>query len=464
MAADRLNNFSFSFVVRNAPRNGPSSSDAWNDSVREISNDLANLTIEWKKLVKIMEGLPNGDQDTAVNAFQFGLDGKHLWVDQDVSASSDDAATYFNSNKGRPNTVKEQFDAVYTSINNEIASIEETINTGSAGLTTAQKNAIGINIFDSSQVSSSTSLDGKSERNRLNLLQLAQDLGGGSYTLDNDGLANLVYSVKDQVDALLVLHNGSWNTDITLSHTGAFTVSQTDVTSSHPGNDAFAGSPGDLLEDLDAIRTRIRSLAGTAAWGTANTALYVGGADSLEDLLTSTDGTGTKTATNPWGYNYSDIDGLNTRLEAIKTFTGQGSQTDTMPVYTSTTYVTGSLENAIGQLDAALTIVSGFAARTFLQLDDTPSSYVGQSGLYLRVKGAEDGVEFDSFESSLPSDAIFNDVTVTGVSSVTITSGINVGADLYVTNSGYGLVLVAPNGTLYRLQVFNDGSITTTAL
>lgn len=471
MAYDKLNNFSFSFVVRNAPKSGPSSSDAWNDSFEEIGNDLANLTLEWRKLVTIIDGLPRGVLDTAVNAFQFGLDGKHMWVDQDQVSTSEDAAKFFNSNKLRPNTIKEQFELLYTTLSNEIASVESTISGAGGGLTTSQKNRIGANIFDSTQVSSATSLDGKSENNRLNTIQIASDVYGTGYTLDNDGSPNLANSVKDMVDALLELHNGNWDDDISLSHVGVITPAQSDINTSHPGNDAFGALPTNLEEDLNRIRTELREIRGTVSWTTSNTALYAGGADSLEDLLVSTAGTGTKTATNPWGYDYSDIDGLNTRLEAIRTFVGQTTQTDSATTYSSTSYISNgdSLEAAIGLLDSALTIVSGFAARVFTDLDDTPGTYAGSSGLFVRVKDSEDGLDFGVPVATVPSDGVFNTITVSGGSAVstavTISGNVTVASGtISVLHSGAGLSLVSPDGTTYLVQVSNGGALLTTAL
>lgn len=361
--ASELKKFNFNFQVRSAPKSGPTDSDLWNDTIDELSADLASIATEWNnKLVKIIEKLPAGAEEGTVNAFVNGLDGKNLWVSQGATSSTD--SRYYNSVKARPNTVYDQFEALYTTLTNNISTLENTIaESGSGGLTDAQKSRIGANVFNSSHASSSTSLDGKSENNRLNIIQLAKDFYGSSFSLDNDGTANLTNSLFAMVDALLELHGGNWDNDIALTHSGAFSAAQTDVGTSHAGDDTYTGSPSNLKEDLNRIRNAIKTLKGTAGWLSSPSALYSGGADSLEDLLASTAGTGTKSATNPWGYNYSDVDGLNTRLEAIKTFTGQGSQTDNAPSYSSTTFINNgdSLETAIGRLDTTLASVSGLS-------------------------------------------------------------------------------------------------------
>ena len=224
MATNQLNNFNFSFTVRRAPKTGPTSSDKWNDTVDELGKDLANIAQQWNLgLVPIMNGLPNGSLDSSVNAFINGLDGNNMWVDQTVTALSD-IQTYFNPTSLRPYTVKEQFDDVYASIVSTANDLQSSINTATGALTTNQKIRIGSNVFNSSSVSTPTSLDGKSEASRVNLIQVANDLYGAG-TLNNNGLPSLANSVKSMVDALLLLHNGSWPNDVVVSHDGIIATS-----------------------------------------------------------------------------------------------------------------------------------------------------------------------------------------------------------------------------------------------
>lgn len=207
-----------SLIKRNAIKRGPTSSDAWNDSFEEAVNDLSRFTSQWNdSLYPLLSTLPDGTND--LDAFTDGLDGRVIYVDHSATGSVADT-TYFNIGASRPNSVKEQFSDVYTTITQLQQDLENQISLAGGALTDAQKERIGANIFDALATSSPTSLDGKSENNRLNLIQLARDLYGPAFSLDNDGAANLTNSVMAMVDALLELHNGNWDNDVSLNHAG----------------------------------------------------------------------------------------------------------------------------------------------------------------------------------------------------------------------------------------------------
>jgi len=205
-----------SVIKRNAIKRGQTSSDAWNDSFEEVVNDFNRLTTQWNEsLWPLLSNLPDGTND--LNAFSNGLDGRTLLVDSSATSTVTDT-TFFNLSNDRPNNIKEQFSDIYTSITQLRDDLEGQISISGGALTDAEKERIGTNIFDDGDTSSSTSLDGKSENNRLNTIQIARDLYGAGFTLDNDGSANLSNSVMAMVDALLELHNGNWDNDISLSH------------------------------------------------------------------------------------------------------------------------------------------------------------------------------------------------------------------------------------------------------
>lgn len=351
MSNEELKRMAFTFNVRSAARSGPTSSDKWNDTIDEIASDLAALQYQWNsRLVGIVGGLPNGSYTTAINAFTLGLDGKNCWVDQNVTSTSSET-TYYDAGNDRPYTIKESLDVLHTRISNTIEDLQESFAQYAAALTSDEKAAIGWHIFDNSKTSSSTSLDGKSERNRLNLLQVAQDIYGASYSIDNDGQANLTNSVAAVLDALLELHNGDWNTDLTLDHTGvSVTVAQDSINSSSPGDDTFVAAPTNLEEDLDQIRTEIKDLKGTLTWTTNHTPLYVGGADTLEELLVSTAGTGTKAANNPFGYHFTNLDGLDDAADYITTTATSSGLPTGLPVETVQN-VLGWMVNPAAALD-----------------------------------------------------------------------------------------------------------------
>jgi hypothetical protein len=409
--ANKLNNLNFTLIARSAPNSGPTSSDAWNDSFFELATDLSSIANEWNnKLVPVFDTLPKGELDTAVNVFQSGLDGKTVWVDSAV-VSSDTDLTFFNTARQRPATIKEAFLDLYQHVTNQLDQLTTTILDAASGLTTDQKNRIGANIFDAVQTSSSNSLDGRSERNRLNIIQLAADMYGAGYVLANNGNAQLTNSLFAMVDALLELHNGNWSDDISLNHTGAFTATQSDIGSSAPGSDTFSGSPLNLGEDLDQIRTEIKNTKGVN-WRATLPNLYTGGASTLNGLLASTKGSGTKTASNPWGYQYNDLDGLVTRLDAIRDFTGQSSHTDASPTYLANNYINDgdSLELAIGELDTGLALVANIE-HAFTDLTDTPISLSGANSQLLRVNSVGTGLEFVAFSHANASDLDADDHT-----------------------------------------------------
>lgn len=382
MANNKLHSLSLSFVARSASTTGPFSSYKWNSCIEEIASDLSVISDEWNKhLVNLLSSLPDGTDDTSVDAFTFGLDGKNFYVDQAATTAS---TFFFNSLKDRPDTLYEALLGLYTYIDNQIALLPDSP-TSSAGLSTDEINAIGAHIFNSSATSSASSLDGKSENNRLNIIQVAQDLyGEGSYTLDNDGVKNLdTYSLKDMVAALLTLHHGTWNSNIALDHAGLFTgVAQTAILQTPIQDDEYAGTPSNLTNDLDQIRTTIKNLKGTAGWMDSLPPLYVvppefgeWSVSDLTALFTLAKGTGSKHMGNPWGYALADIDDLPEAFTALRTFTGQADVTDTTPSYTSTVYVDNgdSLQAAIGKLDLAISEVTPNLTSTLQTTDDTPS-------------------------------------------------------------------------------------------
>lgn len=305
------------FMKRRVPLRGQIPSDSFNSSMEEIGNDLANLASEHIKLKTLTDTLPDGTEDTTLDVWTNGLDGANLWTDESAGTTS----LYWDSTNSRPRTVRESLDDLHVRITNTSLELQESITENSVALTTAQKERIGINIFDGTLTSSTISLDGKSERNRLNTIQLAKDLYGASYyTLDSDGVENLLYSVRDMVGALLDAHGGTWNADITLTHSGiSIVVNQDAVNNSLVYNDLYVGVPADLQDDLNQIRTEINEIRGAGTWTTGNSQLFPGGPGDLENLFVATNGTGTKTGTNPWGYKLHDLDEVTSGLDLMTT-------------------------------------------------------------------------------------------------------------------------------------------------
>lgn len=108
-------------------------------------------------------------------------------------------------------------------------------------------------------------------------------------------------------------------------------------------NEAFLSDPaqvsGTLVMDLNFVRTAVRDIKGASPFF------------NWFDPVGSTPGLIT-------------LSGARAGISNLQTFTGSDNDDDTTPDYSSTVYITqnGSLEQAIGELDAALVAVSGSQA------------------------------------------------------------------------------------------------------
>jgi len=115
MASNKLNNYNFTLVKRVAPKNGPFSSDVWNNSIDELLVDLSSQSIEWNsKVIPILNALPNGSLDVTIDAFVNGLDGKNIWADPTAVTGEN----LYDIGNSRPFTITEALNDLYTSIAN----------------------------------------------------------------------------------------------------------------------------------------------------------------------------------------------------------------------------------------------------------------------------------------------------------------------------------------------------------
>lgn len=376
----RPSNILISTVKRNQRFRGPTFSDQQNDFQSEIIRDLSVFQQQWNNnIVPLTSVLPDGTEDSEVNAFQSGLDGQTFYVKHDATATLANG-NFYNAVKDRANTVYEQFVNVYTYIDEQIDILQASIvsNNSGTGITAEQKTRIGDHIFDLSQTSLSTSLDGKVTSQAGYITQIARDMyGTNSPTLNSSGAAILNNSVKDMVDALLELHAGNWDTDASVAHsnfdasvitTGTFAQNRVGPSSSAGGvNDSYVGVPANTVDDLNQVRTLLKVFKGTAAF---NSTITPNGTwsgvttqpDSFIDLIAAK-GSGTRSDTNPWGYHHSDIEGLTAILNAVQLFTGQDSSTDSTPTYGAVNGFSqgDSLETAIGALASGLLLTDAFA-------------------------------------------------------------------------------------------------------
>jgi hypothetical protein len=124
---DRIENIQVLLVVRNQRMNGPTSSEAMNDTIEEISHDLSGLSDQWNnRLVPLTTSLPDGSVSSSVDAFINGLDGANMYVEQNASTTVN--PSYYSISLGRAHTIFEQFENVYTTISELQENLENQIN------------------------------------------------------------------------------------------------------------------------------------------------------------------------------------------------------------------------------------------------------------------------------------------------------------------------------------------------
>ena len=135
MTQSRLGRLNISTIKRTARKRGPLSSDVWNDSFDEVIADLTNLYNEWNNyLHPFMAAVPDGTDDTDVDAFTTGLDGSTLYADS--LATDITNATYYSVSDTRPYTVLEIFEDLYT----QIDTLETTLSAQIGGVTFSATN------------------------------------------------------------------------------------------------------------------------------------------------------------------------------------------------------------------------------------------------------------------------------------------------------------------------------------
>lgn len=187
MTQTRLESLTISFVKRNAKRRGPTSSEAWNDTFDEISNDLTKLYGQWNNyLLPLTETLPDGTDDSTINAFEDGLDGRTIYTNSDATSSV--ATDYYSTSSARPYTIYEQFTNVYSYIDD----INETLSNDISGKIYS---ASTMTILDSANLFSSENVE--------------------------DALAEVMNATLD-IDDYLPLSGGIMTGSITMAATKAF--------------------------------------------------------------------------------------------------------------------------------------------------------------------------------------------------------------------------------------------------
>lgn len=139
--ATKISQLKINSILRIARKRGPTSSEQMNDTVQELVTDFASIHDGWNNsLEPLLGGLPDGTTDSAIDAFTDGLGGDTLYLKPSSTASLN--TRYWNAVKERPYTVFEQFQLVYTSLDNLTLSINEA---------TADPTAADIEVTDTAE-------------------------------------------------------------------------------------------------------------------------------------------------------------------------------------------------------------------------------------------------------------------------------------------------------------------------
>ena len=149
--SSKTENVDILFVQRNARAHGATSSSSQNDMFAEISHDLNALQTQLNdSLVPAMASLPDGTEDTTIDAFTNGIDGKSIYTNHEATAIGD--PTFYYTAEGRPYTIYEQIDSIYT----QIAALQSDLEEEIAGFSAA---AAAITVADSSSLYTATNVE-----------------------------------------------------------------------------------------------------------------------------------------------------------------------------------------------------------------------------------------------------------------------------------------------------------------
>ena len=327
------------------PYRGPRTSDSWNDTIDEIASDLAAITSEWNsKLHPLLAGIPDGTDDVNVDAFLNGLDGKHLYTDQNATSTSDNGELWSIA-YSRPLTIKETIDLMKDEIESNYNDLATLVSDAAGVLTHDQKRAIGLEIFEEGYTFAGISILDRSQTNEYNVSQLAKDLYGTSSVLDGDGISHFGVggsgaSVNDALTAILTAHGGTWTSNVSLVHNisdadvdANADIVQTKLYKSGAGAldtvNIGVDPVNTILDDLNVIRTIIKLLKGTIGWAVNITEPYTGGPTTLDGHIKDF-GSGTPSDANPHGLSYDDLGGSDlTNIRSVLGIDGA----DTIPPY-----------------------------------------------------------------------------------------------------------------------------------
>jgi hypothetical protein len=373
------------YTYRAATRGQLSASEI-STSIDSISTNINQQWKLWRTYIRpLVDSLPAGPRDERwrpgvglpekIDALSYGIQGTTLFVFNDATA--DNAyGRYWDTTQERPKTIAEAYEDIWEAISD--LSTSSSGGSGSYDDTTLWA-AVGNHYQDSTLVSLSTSLDARTNLLETNIAQLADDLYGVSegYSPWTFG-SSLPYSLADNIDKLLKLHNvsGGWGSNPSgTSHSGIggssppFAYADISPMPTQTLSQARTTPYSSLYNEILRIRWEIARTRGSANYVTDATDPVTVGVADLNTHVNYT-GSGASTVNNPHGLTVANI-GADTYLQNLARYTGMTDYTSVVetPTYSSTNYVSSgtSLEVAIGALDTA---VAGIAITNVLRWEN----------------------------------------------------------------------------------------------
>jgi hypothetical protein len=360
------------FSFRQAAGGAISSSDLSAFS-KSVGQNLQSIRSDWRTYIRpILNSLPAGNNDqrwststgkglpAKIDCFTYGVQGSTLFVFNDASSLKADGRYWYTAGN-RPKTIAEAFEDVYTAINDVSSTVSDTTSVDFDPLWAA----VGEAYRDSSRVAAVGSLDTRVGATETHLAQLNIDIyepSTYSYQLGTP----LLHSVAKNIEALLQIHGvAAWQSDPTgashsaispsaHTHTYDEVLPMLNITLTQARTTPYTSLENEILR----LRWEIQRTRGSSSWYSDATDPVTSSAGDLSTHMNYV-GKQIPSASNPHGVNYTDT-GADTVFDVVRSFTGMSNNADSSPTYSSTTYVTqsGSLETAIGELDAAVASVS----------------------------------------------------------------------------------------------------------
>jgi hypothetical protein len=308
--------------------------------VRNAQADLVALAYQVNTVYKpLFDALISNSE---LEALATGLEGHKIYTY--YAATSGDASVFWDSTSERARSIKESFDVVVS----ELARLENEIGS-----------------YDTPTAYDDTTIWASVNTNTNNLNQLRLDTFGSNYTFDNDGQADLSYTLAQHLDAIGAFFSGYPGTG--LSHTGTYPTISLVVNVSELNFDTTIAPS--LITGLVARLAYIRAFIGKdtvgaempafTSYGGSNT--WVANGISLERNLWGLDRGLATHMTRHLSGQPDEIDGDRLDIDYTPAYYTQDT---TGPLVTTIAHLTAHLrgiDNALTQMSLQQTYENGVA-------------------------------------------------------------------------------------------------------